>query len=492
MTDPAEVTALLAAINPTSLESKGETNWEDGLFRTFYEEDGSVAAQFPETDVFFTDGMPTYSQLDHRSSTLPLPPDPPAPLAGTNWADANGKDYNQISFNRADYIANRFASRTKLIGVGVGVGIDTGGAQPPASPVENDPFSTWVEDPGGEVDITLRGSYSHIRDTTYFGRFQVWDPEPGGYTVDLDTYENDTGSRRFRRSNGTWKDVRNGRDSNHEDYSLGWFRIPQSEYEAADKTASDDYDDGLRFSTDDVPVSIDEYNANSSEANYVPVEKTWSADGPDWEVWTDEIVGDPDTYDTIQDNRPPNTYELANSSVLARLVADTDTGIEGDIDPSTGEYLNVETANMYVLPDWEQFPSTMKQIALGECGGTLTLKTELEGSGPAPDPFKYQTGEFLDANDESLEFEPRFVETTQQFITGTFDFTIPDGNYLTVEITPQNLSDLTGYDPSEWSCRAGVQDRQFDLVDIDDSPWNGIKVRVGANEAVSCTQTVKQ
>ena len=33
-------------------------------------------------------------------------------------------------------------------------------------------------------------------------------------------------------------------------------------------------------------------------------------------------------------------------------------------------------------------------------------------------------------------------------------------------------------------------DRPFTVVDIPDSTWKGIRVEVGANEAVSCTQTV--
>lgn len=85
------------------------------------------------------------------------------------------------------------------------------------------------------------------------------------------------------------------------------------------------------------------------------------------------------------------------------------------------------------------------------------------------------------------------VTTNQQFTTGTFDFAIPNGEYVTVEIRPQNYSELTAYTPASWSCKAGVSNRSFDLVDLEGSNvWKGIRVQVAANEAVSCTLTVNR
>ena len=70
------VDALLAAIN--GLSSKSSTNWEDALFRTFFEADGSTTSQMPETVVFFTDGVPTTERLTNRTAPGVLPPDPGA------------------------------------------------------------------------------------------------------------------------------------------------------------------------------------------------------------------------------------------------------------------------------------------------------------------------------------------------------------------------------------------------------------------------------
>ena len=40
------------------------TNWEDGLFRTFKNSDGTNYRSLPGLVVFFTDGVPTMSRLN--------------------------------------------------------------------------------------------------------------------------------------------------------------------------------------------------------------------------------------------------------------------------------------------------------------------------------------------------------------------------------------------------------------------------------------------
>jgi len=61
-------------------------------------------------------------------------------------------------------------------------------------------------------------------------------------------------------------------------------------------------------------------------------------------------------------------------------------------------------------------------------------------------------------------------------------------------VIPYNLSDLTSYTPGSWSCKSGITPiTDFELVpvnDVEHPGWNGIKVRVGANQAVSCTMSV--
>ena len=90
-----------------------------------------------------------------------------------------------------------------------------------------------------------------------------------------------------------------------------------------------------------------------------------------------------------------------------------------------------------------------------------------------------------------IDIPPTVVTTNQQFFTGTFDFPIANGEYVTVDVIPQNYSELIKYTPGAWSCRAGNQNRPFTLIDIPDGgAWKGVRVKIAANEAVSCTLSV--
>jgi len=164
MTNQADVDTLLGAVG--QLRSNGGTNWEDALFRTFYQPDGSVAATIPETVVFFTDGVPTYDRLDRtdtrgpfRASPGVLPPLPAVP--GAPWTQSTGNTYTQVGFNRSDYIANKFRQSSRFVGVAVGPDVTR--------------TQTWISDPGaGFREVRERGSYSHVRDTyRYEGRYRV-------------------------------------------------------------------------------------------------------------------------------------------------------------------------------------------------------------------------------------------------------------------------------------------------------------------------------
>ena len=194
MTNQADVDALLLAIE--GLRSNGGTNWEDGLFRTFYQADGSTAPVIPETVVFFTDGVPTWERLARRADPGVLPSLPAAP--GAPWPDANGSSYNQVAFNRADFIANQFRRSVRMIGVGVGGGITQS--------------SDWIVDPGaGYRTVLERGSYSHVRDsTTYQARYQKKNSGGGAwYWVNKVTYDSTANNRR---------------------QDVGWTSISQSQY----------------------------------------------------------------------------------------------------------------------------------------------------------------------------------------------------------------------------------------------------------------------
>ncbi len=474
MTNQADVDALLAAV--PQLRSNGGTNWEDALFRTFYKPDGSVASQIPETVVFFTDGVPTFDRLDRtdnrgpfRASPGVLPAQPPAP--GAPWAESTGAAYTQVGFNRADFIANRFRQSSRFVGVAVGPNIkDT---------------QDWVSNPGaGFRDQWERGSYSHVRDTwAYQARFQVRNASTGWSWkwVDMPTYN-------AAPTNG---------DNRKRD--RGWTNITPAQYEGINTTPADDNNDGLSETrTGSTPVSTVEYNANASNPDYRVVSKTWS-DGPDWEAWTGSRPGSSSHYRSTKvynsppytGFEPPVTVGVRSDQILARLIAGNDTGTPAIIEG--GVYTNAEIADMYVDVDWAKLQPAMEQIALGECGGTLTLQTKVGGTTPAPDAFRYQNSTVTDSFGAPIALEPTVVTTSRQYTTGTFDFQIPNGQFVDVVIKPQNYSELSAYTPGAWSCKAGNQNRSVQVVDVEGGgAWKGIKVRVAANEAVSCTLTVNQ
>ena len=69
----------------------------------------------------------------------------------------------------------------------------------------------------------------------------------------------------------------------------------------------------------------------------------------------------------------------------------------------------------------------------------------------------------------------------------TFDFDMADGLHRIIEIEPLNSSDLpAGYTGGSWSCKAGVTNRPVVTYPITGTVWTGVRVQVGANEAVSC------
>ena len=282
-----------------------------------------------------------------------------------------------------------------------------------------------------------------------------------------------------------------------------WYPVALAEYEQHNTTA--DGTDGWQVNTGVFTwVSKAEYEANNTVAGpsdgwHDTGTRTYVTASSAFDFEPTTFTSQPGT-NTSQYQKvyaapfyvfdSPTTSAIPAYKTIGRLIAGGDNYVEAIIE--NGEYSNVKTANLYTTTDWTLLPKALKAIALGECGGTLTLQTKLNGA-PATDPFTYQNSRQISATGEELSFSPQVVRTNRQFTTGTFDFNITDGLYRDVVILPENLSDLVGYSPAGWTCRAGTANRSFEVVDIpgaETSPWKGIKVRVAANEAVSCTQAV--
>jgi len=479
LTEIDDVNALLGVIPqlqgswPSAPQRDGGTNYEDALFRTFYTPTGEIQQTLPDTVVFFTDGVPTYSRLDDAQFPNAVTRGAPGVLTGTPapppppWPNANGAAYNQVAFNRANHIATQFRSSVRLIGVGVGPDVSLS--------------SPWMADPGAGYRLEWeRGSYSHERATSWTAQSQ-WQVRNSLFSRYYNTTKEDYDSRANFRRRIQWGPISNnlfdannttpdGSDGYRRVSIGGWTPATEAQYQAAQGTL-----DAELFRT---------------------TTKTWS-NGPDWEPWTGDRPGSSSHYRSTKVYSPPFeafdpavTATTNNGVIIARLIAGNDHGVPGQWDGT--RYTNPEVADMYISPDWSQFTRALEAVALGECGGTLTLQTRIGGTTPAADPFTYQNSAVRDSGGDVLDIEPTIVRTNQQFTTGTFDFDIPNGQFVDVDVVPQNLSDLVGYSPNGWSCRAGVNDRPLTTLPIDDSPWSGVRVRVAANEAVSCSLSVTQ
>ena len=570
MLNTSEANALLSEVTNMTYPA-GYTNWEDAMFRTFYNADGTVAQDLPGMVVFFTDGVPTNSRLNSSSSSIPA--DPPAAQPGYSTT-VNGQ-YQQQGFDRANLIAAAFRDTTRFIGVGVGLGIS--GNQTWTSSVPGYHYNYtrsyhlaysryYHIEKGYHADSTVTRWY-HMEKNTGSTDSPVWVDDPNASTSSSLGTSNGKRRLRFSAPFRLSKSSLNASAIASQDMATTWTAPSTGStnltlFTAQDVAAnpvndgSDGWSAGRQYTS---PYTYWEINTSATSStslssssraafsepysfarsvnltdsaianpttswatNAVPTVTNQSLytaanpgqpDSDSSDGWTGKSytspysLSDPVTTSSTgysssdsswsrsakQYSLPYTAYDAAVTStvtgakILARLVANSDTGV-----PATlvgGTYTNALTANMYISPDYTNFGLALQTIALSQCGGTLTLQTKV-GSTSAADPFTYQKTALTDSAGTALVSDMTVVTTTKQFSSGTFDLNISDGTFRTVEIQPLNLSDLSGYTSGTWSCKAGISPRAFTLVSTASPIFSGIRVKVSANEAVSCVQTV--
>jgi prepilin-type N-terminal cleavage/methylation domain-containing protein len=187
----------------------------------------------------------------------------------------------------------------------------------------------------------------------------------------------------------------------------------------------------------------------------------------------------------------PTTAPTPHAKFLGNLVQGGDvTDLD---DPADNSYVtttwsaadgwgDLDATDVLVASDFTKFADALAEIALGECGGTLTVQTRLSSTGENA-PF-----------DLTYEVEDDFVTTSRVAKSGTFDLAVGGQAQRTVRLTPR-ATDLgaAGYGVAGWSCRARgldlVAGTDFQYVDALDLSA-GITLTVRANAAVSCTAQV--
>ncbi|MCU1387868.1 MAG: hypothetical protein JWL72_1206 [Ilumatobacteraceae bacterium] len=229
--------------------------------------------------------------------------------------------------------------------------------------------------------------------------------------------------------------------------------------------------------------SAKQYSAPYTAADVNTDGTGYSNTDPTWSISAKQYSAPYTAYDT----GTKITHQVSSDKILARLISDSDTGVPGV--SSGGNYTNAAVANMYVLPQWDQFADALRAIGLASCGGTLTLQTKV-GAVAAADPFKYSKYAVVNSAGVTLPPDSLSVTTSSANPSGTFDLNITDGTYVNVEIEPADMGNYTGYTTGTWSCKALGVARSITTVPVTGTVFTGFRVRVAANEAVSCTQAM--
>lgn len=138
--------------------------------------------------------------------------------------------------------------------------------------------------------------------------------------------------------------------------------------------------------------------------------------------------------------------------------------------------------NLLSTSDFGALDDALVQIALGECGGTLTLQTKHADGSIAQSDVTYEV---------ALGAEIQTVTTSQITRAAAVDMDfLPGVTQVSTSVTPSDLG-AAGYTATGWSCSlrgAPLDSARWSVVDGD--PAEGIILDVSANEAISCTMTV--
>jgi hypothetical protein len=153
-------------------------------------------------------------------------------------------------------------------------------------------------------------------------------------------------------------------------------------------------------------------------------------------------------------------------------------------EPTNNGWGDISQADVLTTTDFTKFGSALEQIALGECGGTLTVQTRLQSSGA---PLGAMVTYEVSGADQPL------IESSTSAVAknAVFDIATEGAAQEQVLLRPRPLTG-TGYDAHRWECRS-----RNAIVTDPAKVWangaaalDGINVVVSANEALSCIMYV--
>ncbi|MEY4231262.1 MAG: hypothetical protein RLZZ362_2111 [Actinomycetota bacterium] len=181
---------------------------------------------------------------------------------------------------------------------------------------------------------------------------------------------------------------------------------------------------------------------------------------------------------------PPYTaYARTNTAVLGedvlrKLLEETGNPVVRPTKKPDGSYDTSVDATFYPVPDFAKMGDALRAVAIGQCGGTLTLQTRNEAA----------------LYEEEITYTSTL--TTKEVTTnatkpnGTFDYTIEDSAGQDVVITPIPSPAASAMRPSEWTCISGNRSFVPRTIDIAGTAWDSVEVRVTPAAAISCTLQV--
>jgi hypothetical protein len=192
---------------------------------------------------------------------------------------------------------------------------------------------------------------------------------------------------------------------------------------------------------------------------------------------------------------PSSLGSIPNADFLGDLitgVSEPHTGIRQGYNPvshTPGQpndgWGDIREADVLSSTSFSNLPTALKQIALVDCGGSLTMQTRA-GAAPAQFVASY---EMVDEADPNISLGTITTSRVAKAVTGNVTFT-PGNTSRLVRVTP---SVPTGVVANGWSCRSkGIQltegtstYRRFSA-----NPLDGIVVNLAVDSAVSCTLEV--